>query len=126
MKHGKTLLGSLLGGVMMAGCIVVPDHPRVPDGSQRPVTEVARLTGERQCERGGETLLYQQRRLEAVGVPVLASTCGNDGRMYTAVCGGATGHLGIFTIPAGRTQAAEAAGFVPLSAYPDAQRTVCR
>lgn len=129
MKQQAGWLGCVFAGLTLAGCVVVPvgvSQQPTPDSARRHVVDIARLTGERQCERGGESLLEQQRRLEAAGVPVLASACGTDGRMYAAVCGGATGRLGIFSIHAEKQQAAQAAGFVPLNSLPDAQRTDCR
>lgn len=94
------------------------------DGSHTWI-DVYRSTGSRQCEAGGDSIEALRARLEAAGVTVHAADCGSDGRMYSSVCGGADGRIGIYTIPSGQIELARSAGFAPLSDLPGAQRLAC-
>lgn len=118
----------------LAGCAsVAPATPPATGGSSpaagagTPATAVpmARSLERRQCEQGGKTLAQLQSDLRAAGVRVLGSTCGNDGRMYPAVCGGPDGSLGVIDVPAEQVPLAESHGFVRLSTLPDAMRNTC-
>jgi hypothetical protein len=66
-----------------------------------------------------------QRQLQAGGAIVTNSSCGMDGRMYPAFCGGADGKINIFTISSNSMNAALAQGFTPLTNLPEAQKTSC-
>ena len=79
-----------------------------------------------QCEGGGTPLPELARDLRDAGIPVLASTCGSDGRMRPAACGRGDGRIGIFEIPASAAAAAEAKGYAPLARLPDAEESPCR
>jgi hypothetical protein len=78
-----------------------------------------------QCTGGGLSLATMEGQLSAAGVTVSAKSCGNDGRVYAAVCGAPDGRIGIFDIPQAKLQEAAAAGFAPLSSLPGAARTGC-
>ena len=86
---------------------------------------VYKSLGRRQCEEGGETAESLAAQLRTAGIEVRSVGCANDGMMYAAMCGGGTGELGVFDIPAADAARAAAAGFKPLSDWPDAQRTDC-
>lgn len=86
---------------------------------------VSKSLGRRQCEEGGETADSLAAQLRTAGIEVRSVGCANDGMMYAAMCGGGTGELGVFDIPAADAARAAAAGFKPLSDWPDAQRTGC-
>lgn len=86
---------------------------------------VYKSLGRRQCEEGGETAESLAAQLRTAGIEVRSVGCANDGMMYAAMCGGGTGELGVFDIPAADAARAAAAGFKPLSDWPDAQRTAC-
>ncbi|OQW97408.1 MAG: hypothetical protein BWK73_54440 [Thiothrix lacustris] len=66
-----------------------------------------------------------QRQLQASGAIVTASSCGMDGRMYPAFCGGADGKINIFTVTSNSLNAAMSQGFTPMSSLPDAQKINC-
>lgn len=82
-------------------------------------------TGAVQCSGGGSTLEQDRKRLADAGIEVLASACGSNGRMFAQRCGGATGEIHIFDIPASQKEAALAQRFRPLSELPGAQRFAC-
>lgn len=84
---------------------------------------VFKSLGSLQCSGGGQTLPALASTLSNGGVPVLASRCGSDGRMYPAMCGAADGRIGIFDIAAGDAAAAAKLGFRPLG--PDARDRPC-
>lgn len=79
-----------------------------------------------QCQGGGRTLAEMQAKLVQAGVTVQSASCGADGRMRTAQCGGGDGRILIYTVPAAQAAAASAAGFRPLASLPDASRQPCR
>lgn len=84
-----------------------------------------KYSGSIQCTGGGKSLAEMKRQLTDAGIPVLASSCGADGRVYAAMCGGADGRIGIFEISAKHSQAASVLGFAPLSKLPDATPIAC-
>lgn len=94
--------------------------------SAPPPLAVFKAAGSRQCEGGGTPPERLRAELEAAGVKVQAATCGTDGRMHAAMCGGADGRLVILEIDPGQAEAAAKLGFQPLSKMPSAQRAACR
>lgn len=86
---------------------------------------VYKSLGRRQCESGGETPETLAAQLRAIGVEATPAGCADDGRMYAAVCGGGTGHLGVLDIRPADAERAAKAGFRPLKDLPDAQRIPC-
>lgn len=98
-----------------------PILPPPPAGT----VEVYTSTGARQCETGGFTLEDRRNELKAAGVQVLAASCGTDGRMYTAVCGGTSSAIYIFTIPA-KDWSKVKATFDLVSKLPEADKVPCR
>ena len=86
---------------------------------------VYRSKGSVQCNGGGVPLADHERQLTEAGIRVLSSSCGTTGRMYAAVCGGATGEIHIFEIPASQKDAAAKLDFTPLSTLPGAQKQPC-
>ena len=121
--------------VLLAACSSSgPDMPQpIPEPAAAPVASapvvdsltVYKSLGRRQCEEGGETADSLAAQLRTAGIEVRSVGCANDGMMYAAMCGGGTGELGVFDIPAADAARAAAAGFKPLSDWPDAQRTDC-
>lgn len=125
---------ALSAGLLLAGCVpssgyvLNPWNPwGVPANTPQPVSysEVYKYQGSRQCEGGGIALEDMQRQLQASGVEVNGSTCGMDGRMYPAFCGGADGKINIFRINSNGLNSAFAQGFSLFSDLPGAQRTGC-
>jgi len=86
---------------------------------------VYRGTGAVQCTGGGSTLDEDRKRLTDVGVEVLSASCGTNGRMFAQRCGGGTGDIHIFEIPASQKAAALNQQFRPLSELPTAQKLNC-
>ncbi len=107
--------------------IAMPTVPTYPPATPTPVTyvDVYKYQGSRQCENGGIPLVEMQRQLQASGAIVTASSCGMDGRMYPAFCGGADGKINIFTVTSNSLNAAMSQGFTPMSSLPEAQKTNC-
>ena len=110
----------------------LPAEATEPVAAPTPAAPVAtdRLTvyqslGRRQCEAGGETPETLAAQLKAAGVEATPAGCADDGMMYGAMCGGGTGHLGLFDIAAADAAAAAKAGFRPFSDLPDASRQPC-
>ena len=81
--------------------------------------------GSRQCEGGGRSLADVQRSAQAAGLSVVSASCGTDGAMHAAVCGGSDGRIAILEIPATQLEAARSQGLKPLAELPDARRTPC-
>jgi hypothetical protein len=112
--------------VLLVACSSpAPTAPPVSSAPAGKTLTVYKSLERRQCEEGGETAESLAVRLRAAGVEVQSVGCANDGMMYAAVCGGGTGELGVFDIRAADAERAAAAGFKPLSDWPDAQRTAC-
>jgi hypothetical protein len=86
---------------------------------------VYRGTGSVQCTGGGNTLAENQKRLTDAGIQVLSSSCGSTGRMYAQRCGGPTGEIHVFEIPAAQKDAAVKQQFRLLSDLPGAQKAAC-
>ena len=84
-----------------------------------------KYAGSVQCTGGGLTLPEMTLQLTNASIQVLSSSCGTDGNVYAAVCGGADGRIGIFEVPSSQEQAASAVGFAPLSNLPSASKTAC-
>lgn len=125
---GFSLLFMLfLGGCAPNGTVVNPwwPYPPNPAPTLPSYTEVYKYQGSRQCDGGGVPLEEMKRQLEVAGVIVTSSSCGRDGRVYPAFCGGADGKINIFTIPGNSASAAFAQGFSLLSDLPEAQRGGC-
>ncbi|WML85479.1 hypothetical protein [Thiothrix subterranea] len=126
----------LTGSVLLSACVpngvyVDPFNPwgvpTYPPATPVPVTyvDVYKYQGSRQCEGGGTPLAEMQRQLQAGGAIVTSTSCGMDGRMYPAFCGGADGKINIFTISSNSMNAALAQGFTLLTNLPEAQKTSC-
>lgn len=96
------------------------------DNDTPSTVSVYKSTGAVQCSGGGLSLSAMARQLADGGVQVLASACGTDGNLYTAVCGAPTGLIGIFDIPASQAQTAASLSFKPLSELPAAARGPCQ
>lgn len=111
----------IVGTIMLLnGCATVP----APSPESR--VSVYKTFGSVQCQDGGASLSALQRQLEAADIKVFSSACGNDGKIYPAVCGAPDGRIGIFEIPQERLNAASAQGFASLRNLPDASKTACR
>ena len=92
-----------------------------------PVTvRVIKSLGSAQCTGGGTTVAVLLAQLSGAGVQVTATSCGNDGLLYPAVCGAPDGALGIFVIPTSQQIQADALGFMPMSSVPTAIVSACR
>lgn len=81
--------------------------------------------GSRQCEGGGRSLADVQRSAQAAGLTIVSASCGTDGAMHAAVCGGPDGRIAILDIPGAQLATARSQGLKPLTELPDARRTPC-
>jgi hypothetical protein len=88
-------------------------------------TKIAKSNGAKQCEPYRISPATMSKELTAHGIKVLSATCGTDGMMHAAVCGGDAGEINIFEIPAGDLGNAKSLGFKPLADWPDAQEIPC-
>lgn len=119
-------LSACTGWVQDSGPEPIPEprpKPLLPPPPAGTV-EVYTSTGARQCESGGFTLEDRQKELKAVGVQVLAASCGSDGRMYAAVCGGTSSKIYIFTIPSSDWPKVQPT-FDLVSKLPEASKSSC-
>lgn len=134
---------SLVSGVLLSACVNNPvmmtpngvslvnpwraPAPPITNANPPPVSyvDVYKYQGSRQCENGGITLADMQTQLQMSGVNVLSGSCGADGMMYPAFCGGADGKINIFSIPSQNVPQAQAQGFTLLTQLPNAQRVQC-
>ena len=111
--------------------VAAPNSEAPPAAAANPAPAAAdRLTvykslDRKQCEAGGETPETLAAQLKAAGVEATPAGCADDGMMYGAMCGGGTGHLGLFDIAAADAAAAAKAGFRPFRDLPDASRIPC-
>jgi len=112
---------------MVNGGLGNPWAPPYSTPEPAPVSyvDVYKYQGSRQCENGGVSLAEMQRELQAANIPVSNSSCGMDGRMYPAFCGGADGKINVFSIPSDAVNAARSYGYFLFSDLPGAQRTSC-
>jgi len=115
-RRGHAAAALLLGASLLPACAQPPAA-----GS----TRVFKSVGSLQCSGGGTPLPELARQLTDAGVSVSASSCGTDGRMHAARCGGSDGRIAIFEIPAAAAPAAEKLGFAALTKLPEAQATTC-
>ncbi len=129
---------ALLSGLLLSACVapggnmggiggpwVNPWVPQQPPVYAQPDVEIYKYQGSRQCEGGGVPLAAMHQQLQMAGVQVKGSSCGMDGRMYAAFCGGADGKINIFTVSADTANLAYSQGFFPLNDLQGAQRTSC-
>ena len=111
--------------VLLLGCGATAGKPAPEDAT--PTVQVFKNRGARQCGGPGTPPEQMRAELERAGVRVQASACGDDGLMRPAVCGGGTGELNLFDIPAADLPRAQALGFAPLSRLgADARSVPCR
>lgn len=133
MRVGALALFSslfLAACVPTSGYVLQPWNPwgiATPAPAPPPVsyTDVYKYQGSRQCEGGGVPLEDMKLQLQSAGVVVTGTSCGMDGRMYPAFCGGADGRINVFTINSNSVNTALSQGFSPLSDLPGAQKTSC-
>lgn len=116
--------------VLSAGWLAACTTPMPPATATAPAStplQVFKSRGSVQCGDRGTAPELMRAELERAGVRVLSAACGSDGRMYPAVCGGATGEINLFGIDAGDGERARALGFAPLSELRgEAQVVPCR
>jgi hypothetical protein len=118
---GMGLLGAL-GSVAMSGCTsparVAASEGEAPASSTAPAADsvwVGRSDGSRSCQPGsGRTLEVDAANLAQAQVTVYESKKGNDGKMYTQMCGGRTGVLNTYRILRTDLQKALSIGFSEL------------
>ena len=102
-------------------CVPLPPSPQ-PDIAVS--VTVVKSMGLRQCEGGVVSPDRLAAELKAAGVTVHTASCGSDGLMRPAVCGGGTHDIGIFSIATADLSKAKQAGFGPMAS--DARVTPCR
>jgi len=116
----------VLSAGWLAAC-AAPTPPATEAASASTPLQVFKPRGSVQCGDRGTTPELMRAELERAGVRVLSAACGSDGRMYPAVCGGATGEINLFEIDAGDAERARALGFAPVSELRGEARVVpCR
>lgn len=81
--------------------------------------------GYKQCEPATVKLQDIVAQVKGAGVQVVSASCGADGRMYAAMCGGPDGRIAIIDAPSSSADKLKSLGFAPLSTLPDAQKTGC-
>ncbi len=111
-------LGSVVAILLAAGaaaCAPVVPEQAAQAAPTASVVTVFKSRGSVQCGDRGSAPEAMRAELERSGVTVRSASCGSDGRMYPAVCGGATGEINLFEIDAADAARARALGFVPLA-----------
>lgn len=88
--------------------------------------KVFKYRGSQQCTGGGASIAELQQQLSSAGIAVSASSCGTDGNLRAAVCGGPDGAIAIFEIPASQVERSSSLSFLPLSKLPAAREVPCR
>ena len=103
----KPALSVLLSALLCAAC-ATSGRP-----SENATIEVYRSDESRQCQGGSIDTRQMRRLLE--GIPVYAERKDQmQGVAFPAVCGGATGSINVYTIPAAERGRAEQLGFTAL------------
>lgn len=95
------------------------------DGQNEQSVKVFKSRGSVQCEEGGTSPEIMQNELTNVGIVVLTISCGIDGLVRPAMCGGSDGRINIFEIPQSKVGQAQSLGFSSLSNLPSASETQC-
>ena len=133
MRRNKTrlimsLLFAAVGSYGCGGSSSTKDSTATTATSLYPRTSVSlyKYSGSVQCTAGGLSLAEMRRELTDAGIRVLGADCGDDGKLYPAVCGGGDGSIGIFEVPATQAEKASALGYAPLNALPDASKVECK
>ena len=125
-------LATLIAGLQVGcgGGSAGPVNPVLPESTQpvatvppavvsvRFYTEFQAGASANQCEAKSSVPASQRLKtavaqLEAAGIAVVASSCGNTGLFYPAVCGGATGGLFLVTVKPAPAGDLLALGFIP-------------
>ena len=111
----------------LGGCITPPESASVASSNTHAVMQVFKPRGSVQCGDRGAAPEAMRAELERIGVRVTSARCASDGRMYPAVCGGATGEINLFEIDAADAERARSLGFAPLSELRgEAESVPCR
>jgi len=118
--HTPRFLACLATAMSLAACGGGESEP-----TSTTTVSLYKHAGSVQCTGGGMTRAAMERQLADAGVQVLGSSCGTDGMVYPALCGGLDGRISIFEVPASHAPAASAAGFAPLSNMPSASVAYC-
>lgn len=127
--HRRRLGGAIAVALLaaVAACAPVAPDPAAQVTPASSSLQVFRPRGSVQCGDRGSAPEVMRAELERAGVPVRRASCGSDGRMYPAVCGGATGEINVFEIDAADAARARALGFLPLAELRDEPQLVpCR
>ncbi len=112
---------------MLGACAAPPTGSAVEPPMDGPVVQVFKPRGAVQCGARGTPPEAMRADLERAGIRVRRATCGSDGRMRPAVCGGGTGEINLFDIAAADQARAQALGFAPLAQLRGAaQAAPCR
>lgn len=104
---------TLAAGLLLAGCVTTPGP--VPGET----VWIERSDASIQCEEGsGVALEVMEAQLTEAGIEVYDRRKGDDGMMYPAVCGAATGVTNEYLIAAEDLGQARALGFLQDGAAP--------
>ncbi len=109
----------------IVACLVLNGCANLEHASTEPRVSVYKYVGSVQCKGGGMPLATMMRQLSDAGIPALNVSCGRDGKIYSAMCGAADGHIGVLEVPAAKASAAETLGFGLLSSLPEATKVAC-
>lgn len=115
MKH-PSIYVCLVASMLLTGCA----HTREPQS-----ISVYRYDGSVQCEQGGTSVETMRKELMSEGVGVTCGRKAQDGKVYPAMCGAATGRINVFTIDGADLRRAEALGFKSVETLPDARIPPC-
>lgn len=80
--------------------------------------KIYKNTGALQCGKPGIPLGLMEKALRANGIEVTSSSCGSDGYLYPAVCGGRTGSISVYEIKIADLPNAISLGFKEFSKLP--------
>lgn len=115
---------TLIVAAGLASCNVVV-APNGVQGDARHV-QVYKSFGTVQCEPSNITLSSVTDPLRKAGINVASESCGTDGMMRPAVCGGGDGRIAMAEISSADLAKAKSVGFEELAKKPDAQVIKCR
>ena len=117
MIHNKVLV--IICIVLLSGC---------KTGTVKPETvQVYKYDGSVSCDQSSAISIEDMKQeLMRSKIPVISSSCGNDGMVRAAVCGIKTGNVNIFEVSSEMYPKARALGFQPVSSAEDLMKVPCR
>ena len=110
---------ALICMIILSGCKTVPVKSET--------VTVYKYDGSISCDKTVAIAVDSMKQeLTRSKIPVISSSCGNDGMVRAAVCGIKTGDINIYEVRREMLPKAQALGFKPTSSIPDLAKVACQ